>query len=94
MNPNEQVYIYNSFEILIGTLENFPLLFHVAKQIGWPGIARERPIKGDLGQADFVDFDGLRLATDLLRQVGLCPLATTSPSKSYCVQLITSEQCA
>ena len=66
-----RVYIYNSFEILIGTLENFPWLFHVAKQIGWPGIARERPIKGDLGQADLVDFGGLRLATDPLPQGGL-----------------------
>ena len=75
-------------------MDNRPWLFHVAKQIGWPGIARERPIKGDLGQADLVDFGGLRLATDPLPQGGLYPLATTSPSEGYCVQLITSEQCA
>ena len=53
-----------------------------------------KPIKGDLGQADLVDFGGLRLATDPLPQGGLYPLATTSPSEGYCVQLITSEQCA
>ena len=75
-------------------MDNRSWLFQVAKQIGWPGIARERQIKGDLGHADLVDFGGLRLATDLLPQGGLYPLATTLPSEGYCVQLITSEQCA
>ena len=60
-------------------MENHPWLFHVASQIGWTGISRERQIKCDLVHADLVDFGGLRLATDLLPMSGLWPLATTLP---------------